>query len=140
SEAGQVTATFQREIAAIRANAAALVADSRVTQATAAAATGATGAAASAKLGDLLRRDSGAVIGVTLRDTTGVKAAYGAPIDPTLVPDGAPVEGLTTVTTAPDSASLVLVTLPDAAGAPRFELITVISLPALLSWSSPTVK
>src|SRR5438093_187258 len=52
----------------------------------------------------------------------------------------AAAEGLPAATSAPDTSSLVLVTLPDTTGPPRFELITVISLPALLNWSSPTVK
>jgi diguanylate cyclase (GGDEF)-like protein len=138
SEASQVTTTFEREVAGIRATATTLLADPRVLQATAAGATGAVRAAASSRLGDLLRRDAGAVIGVTLRDGSGVKAAYGAPIDLAILPRGDPVDGLTAVTADAESSSVVLVTLPESGA--HLELITVISLPALLNWSAPTVK
>src|SRR5678815_5461076 len=94
SEASVVTTTFQREIRGVEAQSAALLADPRVLAASVPGATGATRAAASSRLGDLLRRDSAAVTGVTLRDNGGVRAAYGAPLDAQLLPDGDPGAGL----------------------------------------------
>ena len=141
SEASQVTTTFQREVQGVEAMSASLLADPRVLAASLPGATGATRAAASSHLGDLMRRDSGAVTSVTLRDSGGVRAAYGAPLVSGLVPDGAPVPGLTAVTDGgPEAGSLVVVTVPATATASHLELITVMSLTALLNWSAPPVK
>ena len=141
SEASQVTTTFAREVNGVKLMSANLLADPRVLAAGVPGATGAARAAASSRLGDLMRRDSGAVIGVTLRDKSGVRAAYGAPLDPGLLPDGDPVSGLTAVTNSgAESSSLLLVTLPADPGSSQLELVTVMSLPALLNWSAPPVK
>ncbi|HKB29059.1 MAG TPA: GGDEF domain-containing protein, partial [Candidatus Limnocylindrales bacterium] len=141
SEASQVTTTFDREVHGVQTMSASLLADPRVLAASAPGATGATRAAASSRLGDLMRRDSGAVTGVTLRDSGGVRAAYGAPLDPAILPDGAPNTGLFAFTTGvAESNSLVVVTLPAGQASSQLELVTVMSLPALLNWSAPTVK
>jgi diguanylate cyclase (GGDEF)-like protein len=140
SEASQVTTTFQREIHGVEAMSAGLMADPRVLAASAAAATGATRAAASSRLGDLMRRDSGAVTSVTLRDDGGVRAAYGAPLDPGLLAGGDPVPGLSAITDGDAEPSLVLVTLPANPTSNDLELVTVMSLQALLTWSAPPVK
>ncbi len=141
SEASQVTTTFDREVHGVQAMSADLLADPRVVAASAAGATGATRAAASSRLGDLMRRDSGAVIGVTLRDDGGVRAAYGAPLDPAMLPGADPVPGLFAVTVGgAESSSLVVVTFPAGANGHHLQLVTVMSLPALLNWSAPPVK
>jgi diguanylate cyclase (GGDEF)-like protein len=141
SEAGQVTTSFSREIAAIQAQADNLLADSKVQAAAGSNPSAGARATASSRLGDLLRRDSGAVTGVTLRDSSGIRASYGAPLDPSMVPPGDPVEGLTAVTDpGPEASNLVLVSVPDGGGNARLELVTVISMPALLNWSAPTLK
>jgi diguanylate cyclase (GGDEF)-like protein len=141
SEASVVTTTFQREIRGVEAQSAALLADPRVLAASVPGATGATRAAASSRLGDLLRRDSAAVTSVTLRDSGGVRAAYGAPLDAKLLPGGDPGAGLFPATDGgAEASSLVVVTLPDSPTPSHLELITVMSLSALLNWSAPPVK
>ncbi|HEX8025962.1 MAG TPA: diguanylate cyclase, partial [Candidatus Limnocylindrales bacterium] len=139
SEAAQVTTSFQREIGAIRDTSANLIGDPRVTPAFASSASGSARATASSALGALMRRDSGAVTGVTLRDASGVKAAYGAPLDPSILPPGDPVAGIwPSIESGPEATSLVLVTLPDGGGSNHLELVTVMSMQALLSYSAPT--
>jgi len=139
SEASQVTTSFQREVGAIRDTSENLIADPRVVAATSSNPSGSVRAAASSALGALMRRDSGAVTGVTLRDGSGVKAAYGAPLDPAILPPGDPVAGITaSAESGPEATSLVLVTLPDGGGSNHLELVTVMSMQALLSYSAPT--
>ena len=140
SEASQVTTTFQREVSGIEAMSTALLADPRVFATSGGGATGATRAAASSRLGDLMRRDSGAVTGVTLRDDGGVRAAYGAPLDPSVLPGGDPVPGLIATADGSEASSLIVVTVPVNPTSSNLELVTVISLPALLNWSAPAVK
>ncbi|HEX5239874.1 MAG TPA: hypothetical protein VFW20_02645, partial [Candidatus Limnocylindrales bacterium] len=138
SEAAQVTTSFQRELSAIETTATSLISDPDVLASVGSGANGATRAKASAQLGNLMRRDSGAVTGVTLRDATGVKAAYGAPLDPTILPAGDPVAGIvTTSDSGPEASSLVLVTVPDG-GRGSLEIVTVMSMQALLSYSAPS--
>jgi len=139
SEASQVTTSFQRELSAIETTANGLIADPSVLAAASANPSGATRATASSKLGNLMRRDSGAVTGVTLRDATGVRAAYGAPLDASILRAGDPVAGVTPAASpGAEASSLVLVTVPDGGGSNRLELVTVMSLQALLSYSAPT--
>src|SRR5689334_10892682 len=130
SEAAQVTTSFQREVSAIEDTASNLLSDPRVLAATTSSASGSVRATASSNLGALMRRDSGAVTSVTLRDSSGVKAAYGAPLDPSVLPPGDPVAGISaTADAGPEASSLVLVTLPDGGGSNHLELVTVTSLP-----------
>jgi len=141
SEAGQVTTAFGREVAGIEAQAGSMFSTASVQAVLAPGANNGTRATASGTLGGLMRRDSGAVVGVTLRDASGVRAAYGAPLDPTLLPDGNPQAGLTAVAGGTEeSGTLVLVSLPDGGGQNHLELVTLISLPALLNYSTPSVK
>jgi len=138
SEAAQVMTSFQRELSAIETTATSLIADPDVLASVGSGANGATRAKASAQLGSLMRRDSGAVTGVTLMDASGVKAAYGAPLDLTILPPGDPVAGiLTTSDSGPEASSLVLVTVPDGARG-SLEIVTVMSMQALLSYSAPS--
>jgi len=139
SEASQVTTSFQRELSAIETTANGLIADPSVLAAASPNPSVATRATASSKLGNLMRRDSGAVTGVTLRDATGVRAAYGAPLDVSILRAGDPVAGVTPAASpGAEASSLVLVTVPDGGGSNRLELVTVMSLQALLSYSAPT--
>ena len=139
SEASQVTTTLEREVAGIRANAAAVIDDPRVVAAAGSNASGAARAAASSRLGDLMRRDSGAVTGVTLRDGSSVRAAYGAPLDPAVLPESLQPGITATTEGGPETSVLVLITTPDGRNG-RLQLVTVISLQALLNWSAPGVR
>jgi diguanylate cyclase (GGDEF)-like protein len=142
AEAGQVTVNMAREIDAIKAAADKLLADPKVLAAVGPSVSGAVRAAASTRLGDLVKRASGAVSGVTLIDSHGVRAGYGAPLDETLLPDGAPRAGLYPVAMAddPEGGALLAIELPDAPSPTHLALVTTVALPRLLAWAAPDSK
>jgi diguanylate cyclase (GGDEF)-like protein len=138
AEAGQVTASVEGEIIAIGAAAGKLLTDSRVVAAATAAVSPSVRAAASTRLGDLLKRDSGAVLGVTLLDASGIRAGYGAPLDQATLPAGAPAAGVYPVAgSGADDGTLLLIQPADPPVASHLSIVATISLAALLQWASP---
>jgi len=129
----------EREIDAIAGASSRLLVDPKVAAATAPGASSAARAAASARLGDLVKRDSAAVTGVTILDASGVRTAYGASLDQSWLPDG-PVGAGVFRTSGPDAdpALLLVVVLPEPARQTRLELVASVSLPPLVSWAAQT--
>jgi len=141
AEAGQVSANVERELEAIGTAASKLFADSKIAAATGApAASAAVRASAATRLGDLMKRDSASVTGVTLLDDSGVRASYGAVLDQTSLPQGSPVPGVFASSGAvADSGTLLVVVLPAPARPTHLELVATMSLPTLLAWAAPAI-
>jgi len=135
--AGMVSLNVERELDAIAAAASKILVDPKVVAANGAPTTATARAAAAGRLGELMKRDSGAVTGVTLRDGSGTRASYGAVLDQTWLPPGPPTSGVfPTAGTAADPGSLLVVVLPDPARPAHLELVATVSLPVLLGWAA----
>ena len=135
--AGVVALNVTREIDAIAGAASKLLADPKVAAATAAGASSAARAAASTRLGDLAKRDSAAVTGVTVLDDSGVRTTYGASLDQTWLPDGPLAAGVFRTTGSDaDPGLLLVVILPEPARPTHLALVATVSLRPLVGWAA----
>jgi diguanylate cyclase (GGDEF)-like protein len=137
AEAGVVSLSVQRELDGIAAAASKLLVDPKVAAAASPGATTAVRAAGSARLGDLMRRDSGAVKGATILDDAGVRTAYGASLDQSWLPAGLPAAGVFR-TAGPDAdpGLLVVVVLPDPSRPTNLRLVATVAVPLLVGWAA----
>jgi diguanylate cyclase (GGDEF)-like protein len=135
--ASVVALNVDHEIDAIAGAASKLLADPKVVAATAPGAAAAARAGASARLGDLVKRDSAAVTGVTVLDDSGVRTAYGASLDQTWLPDGPVSPGVFRTTGSDaDPGLLLLIVLPEPVRPTHLALVATVSVPALLGWAA----
>ena len=135
--AGVVAQNVEQELDAIVGAASKLLADPKVAAADASGASSAARAAASARLADLVKRDSGAVTGVTVLDDSSVRTAYGASLDQTWLPDGPAAPGVfRTAGPDADSSLLLVVILPEPARPNHLALVASVSLPPLVGWAA----
>ncbi len=137
AEAGVISLTVERELDAIAGAAGKLLLDPKVVAGTNVGASAAARAAASARLGDLMKRDSGAVTGITILDDSGVQTAYGGSLDQSWLPAGTVAAG-TFRTAGPDAdpGLLLVVVLPDPPRPGHLELVATVSVPPLLGWAA----
>ena len=135
--AGMVSLNVERELDAIAAAASRLLVDPKVAAATSAGASSAARAAASGRLSDLMKRDSGAVMGITILDDGGVRTTYGASLDQSWLPTGPVAAGMfRTIGPDADSSLLLLAVLSDPPRPSHLQLVATISLPPLLGWAA----
>jgi diguanylate cyclase (GGDEF)-like protein len=135
--ASVVALNVEHEIDAISGAASKLFVDPKVTAATASGASAAARAAASARLGDLVKRDSAAVTGVTILDDSGVRTAYGASLDQTWLPGGPVTPGVFRTTGSDaDPGLLLVVILPEPIRATHLAMVASVSLPPLVGWAA----
>lgn len=135
--AGVVALNVTHEIDAIAGAASKLLADPKVAAATAAGASSAARAAASTRLGDLVKRDSAAVTGVTVLDDSAVRTTYGASLDQSWLPDGPVAAGVFRTTGADaDPGLLLVVILPEPARPTHLALVASVSLRPLVGWAA----
>ena len=135
--ASVVALKVEREIDAIVGAASKLLVDPKVAAATAPGASAAARAAASTRLGDLVKRDSGAVTGVTILDDSGVRTTYGASFDQTWLPDGPVTPGVfRTAGSDADPGLLLVVVLPQPVRSTHLAMVASVSVPPLIGWAA----
>jgi diguanylate cyclase (GGDEF)-like protein len=134
AQAGEASGTFSREVDAILAAGAVLVADPVVAAAAAPGASAADRAAAGNHLGQALARRSGAVVGAAVLDGSAVVATWGSML-------GLPAQATPGVSlvaaTADQPASLLVVSRAAGPGRDRPTVVSTVSLSILLGYATP---
>ncbi|HXI46808.1 MAG TPA: diguanylate cyclase, partial [Candidatus Acidoferrales bacterium] len=136
AQAGQAAAVIQTELEAVRAAGDQLTVDPAILAATATGATSADRAVAGSRLGTVLTRRSGVVVGSAVLVGSSVVASWGSVI---VLPDRlTPGVSLATATGTDATASLTVVSHATTGVAKsRPTVVSTVSLPALLDWGTP---
>jgi diguanylate cyclase (GGDEF)-like protein len=132
AQAGEASTTIERELEAVAAATDKLAADPAVLSAVAPDATPAERAAAGSRLGELLARRSGSVVGADVVVDSSVVASWGSVL---ALPD-TPGDGLSLAPRVGDAAPM-LVSVAGVGGKSRAQVVATVSLPALLGWAMP---
>lgn len=132
AQAGQASTTIERELEAVATATDQAAADPAVIATSTADATSAQRAAAGSRLGVLLARSSGVVVGADVVVDSAVVASWGSVL---ALPDH-PAAGISLAPKAGDESPM-LVSVSGVAGRARAQVVATISLPVLLGWSMP---
>jgi diguanylate cyclase (GGDEF)-like protein len=134
AQASEASVTIERELDAVVASGTTLAADPAIAAAVASGATTSDRAAAGARLGALLARRSGDVLGSAVLDGSTVVASWGS----TLTLPSAPNPGVSVVPAKGDQpASLLVVSRGPGAARGRPTVVSTVSMSALLSFATP---
>ena len=138
-QASTAVVELEREIAAIRSDGQALLADPDIAAAAAASASANDRKAASAVLEELVSSGEPSVTSATLLTSEGTVASFGPPLDLTSLPAKLIVTGLVSI---PDQAGtrLLVVDTSKPGVKPARTIVTTVSLPILLSATSPNLE
>jgi diguanylate cyclase (GGDEF)-like protein len=132
AQAGQASTTIQHELDAISTATDQLAGDPAVIAAVAPNATAGQRAAAGSRLGSLLGRRSGAVIGADVIVDSAVVASWGSVL---ALPDRPP-SGIS-LARGTSSDSPMLVSVAGLSGKSRAQVVATVSVPVLLGWAMP---
>jgi len=133
AQTSEASGTIQREIDAVRAAGDTLAIDPAVVAAVATGATAADRAAAGSRLGALLSRRSGVVVGSAVLDGSAVVASWG----PRIALPTAPTPGITLVPATADQPATLLVVSRAAGIGHRPTVVSTVSLSVLLGFATP---
>jgi diguanylate cyclase (GGDEF)-like protein len=131
---------LQREVADVRADVEALLADDAILAAVADDAPAADRKAATDKLKELTWRPGGVVLGASLVTGDGEQASYGSRINLGALPPSVVVAGLATVTPKESETQVLVVESAHQKGKGTRTLVAALSLPALLTVATPGVS
>src|SRR5512135_1841679 len=132
AQAGQASTTVERELDAITTATNQLASDPAILAAAASDATAAERNAAGSRLGDLLARRSGAVVGADVVVDSSVVASWGS----VLALPSKPAPGLSLGPPTGDGTAM-LVSVAGVGGRNKAQVVATVSLPVLLSWAMP---
>jgi diguanylate cyclase (GGDEF)-like protein len=134
AQASEASVTIERELDAIASASTTLAADPTIAAAAASGASAADHAAAGARLGSLLARHSGSVVGSAVLDGSTVVATWGSTL--TLPPS--PVPGISVVAASSDQpASLLVVARAPGSAHDRPTVVSTVSISVLLGFATP---
>ncbi|HJW21786.1 MAG TPA: bifunctional diguanylate cyclase/phosphodiesterase [Candidatus Limnocylindrales bacterium] len=132
AQAGQASTTIGRELDAISTATDQLASDPAILAVVTGGATAAERSAAGSRLGNLLGRRSGSVVGADVVVDAAVVASWGSVL---ALPDK-PADGIS-LAPKTDDGSPLLVSVAGVSGRGHAQVVATVSLPVLLSWAMP---
>jgi diguanylate cyclase (GGDEF)-like protein len=132
AQAGEASTTIERELDAVATATDQLAADPAIVAAAASDATTAERTAAGSRLGTLLARRSGAVVGADVIVDSSVVASWGS----VLALPAKPVAGISLAPKTNDGSPM-LVSVATVSGRGHAQVVATVSLPVLLDWAMP---